>query len=1449
MTILSLSAFQKQLWVEWKLNPKSIAYNINFCYRFTGFLDVKKLTESISEVYSKNGLLGLRLIEEDGVPYQSFVDPLPLEWEYVDYSDVSGKDEKFLEFYRQYSRPFQFGNEPPFRLFIIKFSEHEHIFCLTFHHIILDAISGRLLIKDIEEQYKNTINEQTSFYIKNNVTLTAQNKENIAYWGMRLQGYNPYIQLLERNKSVSRFAGRRMYFELDEYLTENIVGFSSKNKSTLFITIAAIVNVLLYRFSGQEDICVGYSVNIRDEKSKNALGFFINTIPLRTILNPEMCIKDVIKTIRNNRSEDKRYQKIQAPSILNHLRSTTGSEIDSLFNIFINQSLSFTTNFSLPGIHSEHIHLEYNDPQYDLLISFDLIGKKLCFEFEYNLRKYDPIFMNALKESLGCLCKAVIDLPDEPIAALPITSVLQQKLILNSSKGEQLEIAESLWTPDHFKKIVKTYPDKKAIHFNTDSLSYKEFEERVTVLARYILYNFPDSKVIGICLNRSLELVITAHAIQLAGKAYLPLDPSYPFDRLEYMVNHSQLQLVITHENLNHIWNNFSCNVLKINSLNWKDNKLSPFSFQGDGNDIAYVIYTSGSTGKPKGIAVPHCGLVNRIKWMQFTYPLTPLDKVLQKTPYSFDVSVWEIFWPTMVGASMVVAPPDIHKDPIILSEFIDQHQITVIHFVPSMLQAFLEFHQPEKNQSLRYVFCSGEALSFSQIENFYKHFPNAVLHNLYGPTEASIDVTFWDTRNKTESMTPPIGKPIHNMQCLILDNQKKILPIGVSGELHLSGIGLCKEYINDPEITHKAFIKNPYNLNDHPLYKKIYCTGDLARYLPNGEIEYLGRLDNQVKIRGLRIELEEIQNILISHFAIQNAVVVAKDQRLIAYIQLKEISDSLSIEALSRFLAEILPEYMVPHRFVFLSQLPLTPSGKLNRKELPDPNSIELHSIATVDKASLEQCALINPETQSPKALFRKIWSEALQLPEEKISDNISFFKLGGDSILMLQVIAKAHKKGITIKPTQFFPCPTINDLVKDFVIPQSEKNSHNSPFEGEFILSPIQQWFFDNYESTRNHFNQYYLLDIRPGIKTDLVKESINQLIKRHETLRLRFHNKNVYWTQSYQPSDLSNEFFNFKCIQSPLTYEKGISKYIQLALKNTNIENGPLLVAYILEFSDKILFLISCHHLVVDALSWPIIINDINEIYAALEQNQSFSQKNNSITYKDWIHSQENYVKVLQFSQEVSFWKNQLPLLDETKDLESKTFSKGVQIKEYQLPIIRPEISLQDIQNSLITGLTYAFKQILNKKEVILERESHGREDILDTNPAGALGWFTTKYIVKYFLNNPTLEKHLEYIKKINEDIPNNGIGFSILKYLGILNVTRLFNYTPSISFNFLGKQPILYDLTPNSLIQGYIEPLKLVKKPSKDMPYDIDLNAWIENNTIKIIIEYKNYDNIL
>ncbi|MGH2619079.1 MAG: amino acid adenylation domain-containing protein, partial [Anaerolineales bacterium] len=878
-----------------------------------------------------------------------------------------------------------------------------------------------------------------------------------------------------------------------------------------------------------------------------------------------------------------------------------------------------------------------------------------------------------------------------------------------------------------------------------------------------------------------------------------------------------------------------------------------------DGDNLAYVLFTSGSTGRPKGVGIPHQGVRNRLLWMQERFGLDGTDAVLQKTPYTFDVSVWEFFWPLITGTRLIVAAPGDHKEPDRLVELIDRHGVTTLHFVPSMLSAFLQAADLDRCASLRRVILSGEALS-AELQRRFFECTNAELHNLYGPTEASIDVTAWTCeRNRVESSVP-IGRPIANTQIYLLDDRLNPVPVGVAGELYIGGVQLARGYLNRPDSTAERFVPNPflekttdqrlqatgskapiaYSSLESEAYglkpgSRLYKTGDLARYRPGGAIEYLGRIDHQVKIRGFRIELGEIETRLKHHPGIREAVVVARedspgDKRLVAY--LVGVQEPVpEVEALRAWLGEILPDYMVPAAFVHLERLPVTANGKLDRKALPTP-----------DLSAQFAEHYVAPRNATEETLA-KIWAEVLRVERVGIHDN--FFELGGDSILSIQAVSQATQAGFRLSPRQLFQRPTIAALAQ---VAERVFDAKTDPDDvrGELPLTPIQRWFFHESWVNPDHWNQALLLEIQRPLEPRHLEEAMRQLVGHHDALRLRFVLEQGAWRQSYAEGE-NDQLIRYEDVSQTPDAEIGqaIASRAARHQAQLSLARGPLFRAVCFDAGARHpgWLLLIAHHLAVDAVSWRILLEDLDALCRRLEEGGEPVLPPRTTSYRRWALRLSEYAQTLAGAPQPPRPIEAAPLLPAdypagaNTDAESSTLALTLEAAHTRALVQETAGAYHThVPELLLAALGQVIGARAGIETVLLDLEGHGRDHPLDDlDLTRTVGWFTTLFPVS--LGIPRERSPGTLIKAVKEQVRcSAGAGFDYSVRSWLLENAGAAAPRAPILFNYLGHLDPADD--PRARFRPVFQPVGTLRDPRNARAYEWEITAAITGGQLRL-----------
>ncbi|MEH2169755.1 MAG: amino acid adenylation domain-containing protein [Nostoc sp.] len=1330
VTEYPLSYGQQALYFLHQLAPESPAYNIANALRICGELDISALHRAFQSLMERHRILGTTFLNVDGHPRQRVHKHVEVCWQQ---EDAATWDEEFLSdrLLKAAYHPFNLEQGPLMRVSLFARSQTEHILLLVVHHIVADFWSLTVLVDELGTLYQshkknNTpvmpplVWQYTDYVREQALMLASPEGERLwSYWQKQLAGELPVLNLpTDRPRpAIQTDQGASFSYQLSTELTQKLQNFSRKRGVTLYMTLLAAFQVLLYRYTGQPDFLVGSPTTGRSRTdAAGVVGYFVNPIVLRSHLSENPTFDEFLIQVRSCVLDAFDRQDYPFARLVEQLQPVRDSSRSPLFQVMfvlhkahlLNESglAAFAlgeagARIKLGELELESLALEQRIAQFDLNLMMAEVDETLSASWQYNTDLFDAATIARMAGHFQTLLEGIVADSQQHISLLPLLTELEQQQLLVEWNTTQVDYASKPCLHQQFEAQVEQTPNAVAVVFETEQLTYIELNRRANQLAHYLQTLGVEPEVlVGICLERSLEMVVSILATLKAGGAYVPLDPSYPQERLAFMVENAQVSVLLTQEKFLPALPEHGAQAILVdkNYEVWTsksgDNPVS----QVTADNLAYVIYTSGSTGKPKGVMNTHRGICNRLSWMQETYQLTTVDRVLQKTPLSFDVCIWEFFWPLTTGARLVVARPRGHQDSAYLVQLIAQEQITTLHFVPSMLQVFLEEPGLEACQCLRQVMCSGEALPLKLQERFFARL-DADLHNLYGPTEAAIDVTFWACERESRKHTVPIGRPIANTQIYLLDNHLQPVPIGVPGELHIGGVGLARGYLYQPELTDIKFIANPFkrsrgaNEDKSSNFDRLYKTGDLARYLSDGNIEYLGRLDYQVKLRGFRIELGEIEALLSQHPALREVVVLmreiekkeqnrdftplvdvensstitglrrllkgelansqanSRNQQLVAYCVTRHQPAPTTTE-LRRFLLEKLPDYMVPAAFVLLDALPLTPNGKVDRQSLPIPGKV---------RPELEK-AFVAPRTPIEKALA-EVWAEVLDIEQVGIHDN--FFELGGDSIRSIQMLARATAKGLSFSLAQIFQHQTIDSLAREitFVEPSALITQKTEPFsliyqterqklpkdvEDAYPLARVQAGVIFHTQSMPDEpmYHDIFLYNLQVRLDIQLFQKALQHVVDRHAILRTSFD-----LTNFSEPLQLVHQQvtapFHVEDLRdlSPEQQQQALSTWIK-AEKRRNFDwsSPPFIRFFIHRLTEQSFYLtFSCHTSILDGWSKACLLTELlHHYYALLNGKSDAIEPAPAITYRDFVALER---ATLQSPDSQDFWRQKL------------------------------------------------------------------------------------------------------------------------------------------------------------------------------------------------------------
>jgi len=1030
--VYPLSFAQQRLWVLDRLEPGSAAYNLPAAYRIRGALNVPALERALSEIVRRHETLRTRLeLREDDEAVQVADPAAVFHLPVLQRPGISDDDLRRLASDGA-SAPFDLSRGPLFRASLVRIADDEHALLWTLHHAISDGWSSGVLLRELNALYEAFAAGQPSplppLPLQYGVHAARQRRRlsgaalgaQVAWWKDALAGAPALLGLpTDRPRpAVRSHRGATLGFGLPAELMARVSELARKEGATPFMVFLAAYQAVLARWSGQDDVVVGTPIaNRTSAEVEPLIGFFANTLALRGDLRGEPTFAELLARVRHASLGAFDHQELPFEKLVEELQPARSLSHAPVFQVMFALQNVPREGARLGGLDLAPIGRQSEAAKFDLSLTLVQTEGETYGTAEYASDLFDAETVQRFLSHFATLLDAATRQPAMRAADLPLMPADERDALLRLSAGASIERDPALTLAGLFAAQVARTPGAVAITFGDSSLTYAELDARSNALARRLRAGGTGAETpVAVFMERSLEMVVALYGIVKAGAYYVPIDPEYPAARIAYMLEDSAAKLVLTQTHL-HAHLPRAVETLALDGPPvWRGTDDSAADWEIDPGSLAYAIYTSGSTGRPKGAGNAHQGIVNRILWMQETFGLTPGDVVLQKTPFSFDVSVWEFFWPLMAGARLAIAAPGAHRDPAALSDAIRREGVTTLHFVPSMLRLWLEDESSAECGSVRTVIASGEALPGALRGRFFARLPDAALHNLYGPTEAAVDVTWHPCAPDEGGAAVPIGRAVTNTRIHVLDPRGNLCPVGVPGELHIGGVQVGRGYQGRPGLTAERFIPDPFGSAGGA---RLYRTGDRARWTSTGELEYLGRFDFQVKLRGLRVELGEVESALAADPAVREAVVTTHgagdDARLVAYVVAAE-GAVVSDDAVRERLARVLPPYMVPGTMMVLDALPLTASGKVDRKALPEPG------------ARAASGAYVAPWTATEIELA-DVWREVLGVERAGAADG--FFALGGHSLLAVKLVSRIRQRfGREVALAELFRTPTLRGL-----------------------------------------------------------------------------------------------------------------------------------------------------------------------------------------------------------------------------------------------------------------------------------------------------------------------------------------------------------------------------------------------------------------------------------
>lgn len=1320
--LLPLSSAQKRLWFFDQLEPGSPLYNIPMVVKIQGQLDIEALKNAAFQLIQRHEILRSAYQEKNGEPYQVILSNPNLYFEVNDLTQHASPEETLKQKLDQEAkRPFNLSTGEVIRFSLYQLYSEEYALLVNVHHIASDGWSMEVLFQELFTLYHKGLEnitelpiQYTDYAIWENQWLQSDSyNKQLNYWKEKLRPPLTVLSLpLEAPRSKGQsFSGDTLAIELPSKLIEKLHRLCNKFDATMYMTLLTALKVMLYRYTSQTDILVGSPISGRQHEGVESLiGFFINTLVIRSDLSGKPTFTNLLNQVKQNVLEAFENQEVPFEKLVETLQPERNQNFSPLFQVMFAYQ-SFENNpIRLPGLNvSSRKELHTGTSKFDLTLFIEQEENKWITRWEYNTDRFNADMIKRMANHYLQLLQSIIEAPEQSIDELQMITDEELVEVIYELNQTDTPFPQDKLLHELVEEQVRKTPDNIAAIYQGQTLTYRQLDEKANKLAHYLQEKGVKPDVcVGICIERSLELVISLLGVLKAGGAFMPLDTEAPAERIKQMLDDAEAPICLTQshllENLK-TQSNIDSRFIAIDTLALEHYPSHPAPCHAKPEHLVSVYYTSGSTGKPKGVANTHIGWVNRMHWMQRQHNLQADETVLQKTTLTFDDSAVEFFWPLMVGARIAFIEPGLHRDPRAIIDAAIEYEASVVQFVPSMLSMVLdEITEEDRKQlkRLRLVVSSGEALHATLVEKFLKKMPGK-LTNTWGATEVSIDSTIHicSEEDIDRSEIVSIGKPFDNNHVYILDSYMRPVPLGVPGDLYIAGIGLAREYLNNPERTKQSFIPNPFFPGE-----RMYRTGDLGYYRSDGSIMFIGRKDNQIKIRGMRVELGEIESVLRTHPLVADAVVTVHQtqnnvQHLVAYTVLTE---SCTIKELRSYLQSKLPRYMVPSHYIFLDRLPLTPNGKVDRRGLPAPDF----------NLTLDQSHYEAPKTDTEKRLA-EIWSDLLGLEQVGIHD--AFFDLGGHSLLVVQMNSRILETfGIRLSIRTIFEKPTIAQLAAE--IDQERKETTSLPAiprveEQEYYpLSFAQQriYFLQNLFPDRTDYNMPFSLKLTGSVQIDVLKECLQKIVDQQESLRTVFVEVDEEVKQVILPKiNLEIPDYDLTLLSETEQMKKLQHLYQEEEKHVFDLEKGPLFRVKLIHLKENEIYLIgNIHHIISDGWSLELIKTTLAEMYHAHIQGKSYDQPPLSIRYVDYAIWQQELMDKGVFDDQLDYWKRQLsgdiPVINLGPDKFVNQSNKPNPGRIKYLLDKDTEHRLRQIstqhQTTLFTTLLAAFKVLLHR-----------------------------------------------------------------------------------------------------------------------------------------------------
>ncbi len=1439
-----LSHAQRRLWILQQLNMDARAYNLPFAWLLEGDFDVDAFGQAMQMVVDRHESLRTTFHQIGSQPRQVVHDHVPFEVGQVDLRMEIDPFEGAKKRIRQEAhKPFYLSEAPLIRVILYQIGDKSFVLFANIHHIVFDGTSAGVIIQDILQFYQSLIKKEEPWLPslpiqykdfaawQNTCLAQGSMQEHRHYWQTKLSGALPLIDLQTDylRPPMQTFEGETLSFDLDQSLLAWFREYCHARGGSLYMGVVALVKTLLYRYTGQRDILVGTVIAGRDHAQlDDQVGFYVNTLVLRDLIDPELKFDKNFDSIKQTVSEAIEHREYPFDKIVDDLGLDRDMSRPPLTEVMVVYQNMDQGDFAIEDVEISELDLDFQSSKFPLSFVFEEQDDgSVSLKVEYNTDLFKQKRMEHMAAHLQELIRSIKSQPEQPLRSLNVLPELERERLIHGLNNTACDLPEDKTLLDLFEEQVRQRPEASAVVSESIDWTYRELKAKANHLAHRLIsdHKLIPGQHVGVLISRSPWLPVAFLGIQKAGAVYVPIDPSYPYERVSFMLKDCMASIVLTDTKGYTEWGDGIKNCIDISILDY-DDPGNP-DIDRAGSDVAYVIYTSGSTGRPKGVLIENQGIVNLSLAQRNELQIEPADRILQFAPSSFDASLSEIIMALGQGASLIVVGEDLIFDQKRFAQYLQEKKVTIAILPPSYVAGL----PPESFSPLRLLITAGEA---AQREDALVLSQSVEYVNAYGPTESTI----WATSHRIDPQakyqgTIPIGRPIQNIEIFVLDEQGQPRPMGYPGEIYIGGVGVARGYLNRETLTEERFIPHPFRPG-----QRVYRTGDIGFWTWDGQIEFLGRMDHQVKIRGQRIELGEIEQCLQHYPGLERVVVDAWKEEGTKYLTAYLVDhNSLNVNSLREHAKSYLPDFMVPHYWVSLDSIPMLPNGKVDRNQLPSPKEQALDSAKDY----------VAPVTDEQKCLSQ-VWSRVLGLERVGIYDR--FFDLGGDSIKAIQIVALLQEEGYSLNVKEIFRSPTIESLALKMT---ESRQSDSTQITTEPIpFTPIQHWFFEEHDHDLHHFNQSVLLKPKHSLQEQALRRSLMALVNYHDGLRLRFPLEEGQRLQRYGQRDQDFELIVID-LSSTSNFEEALQDHAQSVQESMDLEQGPLFKAVLYRCPGKERLLLVAHHLVVDGVTWRILLEDLVTAYHLAVEGKKIHFPPKDASYQQWAEILQSYSQSSSIKKEIPYWKEvdkmagmMIPVDTQAEDNrygDSEAVSFALTAEETNDLLYRSHYAYNtELNDLLLTALAKALKDWVNEDSCLIALEGHGREAIDEnTRVYRTAGWFTSIYPFALPLKSLDIGSHIKEVKEAIRRIPQKGIGYGILKSLTPDSLKQDLKCLarPQIAFNYLGQFDQVSD---RQLLSPAFESMGRAEGPDLERTYLLEWDGYILNGQLKFSLRY-------